>query len=176
MPHFFLRTGPLAELLIGESATGLRRGQRVVVRTPRGIEMAETVAPCSPRLSDNPAYEHATILRVSTEEDELLIRRLERHKREAIEACRQRLAAAGSTATLLDVDQLFDGGTLVMHFLGPPDEIAQSITGQVVQQYESVVRTRHFAKLLREGCGPDCGTAGGQGCSSQCASCAVKCV
>ncbi len=176
MPSFLIRIGSLAELYIGQSTGSLERGQRVIVRTDRGVEMAETVAPLSPRQIDNSVYARATILRTTTNEDELLIRRLDRHKREAVEACRRMLTAAGSTATLLDVDQLFDGGTLVMHFLGPVDEIAESVTRQVVQQYESVVRSRHFAKLLVDGCGPNCGTSEGQGCSSKCAGCAVSCL
>jgi hypothetical protein len=118
-------------------------------------------------------------LRPTTEEDELLVRRLDRHKRDAIEACRRQLAEIGSTATLLDVDQLFDGGTLVMHFLGPVDDLAQAVISKVAQQYESLVRTRHFAKLLRDGCGPECGSqqAGSpeDGCSSACGGCVVKC-
>ena len=58
------------------------------------------------------------------------------------------VAESGSSSILLDVDQLFDGGTLVMHFLGPVDEIAESVTKKVVDRYESIVRTRHFSKLL----------------------------
>ena len=106
------------------------------------------------------------ILRVTTDEDELLIRRLERHKREAVEACREALAQSGSSSLLLDVDQFLDGGTLLMHFLGPVDEIAETVTKQVVEKYESIVRSRHFAKLLRDGCGPDCGSETSSGCGA----------
>ena len=180
MPQFLLRLGSLGDLYIGEWPHALERGQRVIVRTEMGVQLAETVGPFADRISIVDAHAaatmlRATILRVTTEQDELLIRRLDRHKREAVEACRQRLIEAGSAATLLDVDQLFDGGTLVMHFLGPVDDLAQSITGQVVEQYESIVRTRHFAKLLRDGCGPSCGTQAGNGCSTQCAGCSIKC-
>ena len=150
------------------------RGRRVIVRTDRGVELAEVIGPYRP--TSEPAEQvRATILRPTTDEDELLIRRLERHKREAVESCRQRLAELGSTSTLLDVDQLFDGGTLIMHFLGPIDQIAQSISNEVGQQYESVVRTRHFAKLLSEGCGPDCGNGAEGSCSTGCTGCAVRC-
>jgi hypothetical protein len=74
----------------------------------------------------------------------------------------------------VDVDQVFDGGTLIMHFLGPVDTIAESITKGIADRYESIVRSRHFAKLLREGCGPDCGTQLG-GCEATCAGCAGSC-
>jgi hypothetical protein len=76
---------------------------------------------------------------------------------------------------LLDVDQLFDGGTLIMHFLGPVDAIAETVTREIADRYESVVRSRHFSKLLRDGCGPDCGTEKGGGCGTSCAGCSVAC-
>jgi hypothetical protein len=148
----------------------------VIVRTRRGIELGEVAGAHRPPPALDPSkVEHATtcIIRPTTDEDELLIRRLERHKREAIEACRRALAESGSPSTLLDVDQLFDGGTLLMHFLGPIDTIAESITTRIVAQYESIVRTRHFAKLLRDGCGPGCGTGDGGGCGSSCEGCSI---
>lgn len=164
----------MAEVHAGRSPVELERGRRVIVRTNRGVELGEIVRRCH----REPGQSHAqrplvSILRPTTDEDELLIRRLERHKREAVEACRKALCESGSSSILLDVDQMFDGGTLVMHFLGPVDEIAESITKKVADRYESIVRTRHFSKLLRDGCGPDCGTEAGGGCGSSCAGCAA---
>ncbi|MGI9470491.1 MAG: hypothetical protein ACR2NZ_03085 [Rubripirellula sp.] len=188
--HFsYVRIGALAEVHVAECSADLSRGRRVIVRTDRGVELGEVIRPANPSLesasppnnsSAEPAeapsarkVSTAVVLRPTTQEDELLIRRLERHKREAVEACRDSLAKAGSTALLLDVDQLFDGGTLVMHFLGPVDEVASTITREVSDRYESIVRSRHFAKLLSEGCGPDCGQKEG-GCGGGCAGCAAS--
>ncbi|NND97173.1 MAG: hypothetical protein HKN47_07585 [Pirellulaceae bacterium] len=178
MHQFFLRLGSLAEIRRAHAVVVYPRSRRVVVRTARGLEIGEVVGRCDPSIGQNPLDQAEqddciTILRATTEEDELLVRRLERHKRRAIESCREALVSAGSTATLLDVDQLLDGGTLVMHFLGPVDEIAQSITARVASEYESVVRSRHLAKLLRDGCGPDCGTSDGGGCGTSCSGCSV---
>lgn len=163
MPRYYVRIGALAEIHHADGPAGLQTGRRVIVRTHRGAELGQITAavrqveplpPCSTR-----------ILRPTTDQDELLLKRLERHKRRAVEACRNSLREAGSASTLLDVDQIFDGGTLLMHFLGPVDEIAQSISQRIVEEYESVVRSRHFAKLLRDGCGPGCGTEQAAGCS-----------
>jgi hypothetical protein len=171
MHAFFVRIGSLAEVHAARSPQPVGRGRRVIVRTTRGVEWGEVVGTCRGVSSTDPSA--VQILRPTSDEDELLIRRLERHKREAVEACRRGLAESGSKAMLLDVDQLFDGGTLIMHFLGPVDPIAHSVTKQIAERYESIVRVRHFSKLLRDGCGPDCGTAEGRGCGSNCASCAV---
>lgn len=167
MNSYYVRIGSLAEIHVGRSDLAFSRGRRVIVRTDRGVELGEVVKECSPTETA------VQILRPTSDEDELLIGRLQRHKREAIEACRKSLAESESSALLLDVDQLFDGGTLLMHFLGPIDEMAESVTKAVVEKYESIARTRHFAKLLRDGCGPDCGTSEGGGCGSSCAGCAV---
>ena len=176
MTELFVRVGALSQIFLARSETVVSLGRRVIVRTERGLELAEVV-------SERPAAAHGQqrgvlsppvkVIRATTQEDELLIRRLQRHKRSAVESCREKLVASGSVATLLDVDQLFDGGTLVMHFLGPVDEIAHSITSEVIGQYESIVRSKHVAKLLMDGCGPDCGTKEGGGCGSSCAGCAV---
>lgn len=171
MHPLFLRIGSLAEVHPAHSPSPLSPGQRVIARTVRGVELGEVVGPCRDVKAVGQSI--VRVLRPTSEQDELLIRRLERHKREAVEACRAALTQSGSTACLLDVDQLFDGGTLVMHFLGPVDEAAQSVTKQVAEKYESIVRSRHFAKLLSDGCGPDCGAAEGGGCGTSCAGCAA---
>tara|TARA_R110002049_G_scaffold47902_1_gene138337 strand:- start:23383 stop:24033 length:651 start_codon:yes stop_codon:yes gene_type:complete len=193
MQQYFIRLGALGEIHLAETTEELQPGGRVIVRTPRGVELAQIVGmgprkhtESRHRFDDEsrgklPASDYEPIrkpthrppnriLRATTEPDELLIRRLERHKRTAIENCRREMAAAGCAATLLDVDQLLDGGTLVMHFLGPVDQVAESITKQIVSEYEKVVRSRHLAKLLHEGCGPGCGEQNGGGCGTSCSS------
>ena len=172
MQVVFLRIGSLAEIHAATALLPLSRGRRVIVRTDRGVELGEVVGPCG----SNSGHQIKTrVLRPTTEEDELLIRRLDRHKRRAVEECQTALRTAGCTATLIDVDQLFDGGTLVMHFLGDVDDEAREITESIAGHYESVVQSRHFAKLLSDGCGPECGTKEGGGCSGSCGSCAVGC-
>ncbi|MDB4807655.1 hypothetical protein OAH22_02240 [bacterium] len=154
------------------------------MRTGRGTELAEIIRCLSdPATKNNFSYQEtasqltsreptASVLRPTTNEDELLLRRLERHKREAVEACQTALAKSESQSVLLDVDQLFDGGTLVLHFLGSVDSLAESITREITERYESIVRTRHFSKLLTDGCGPNCGEQDGE-CGSGCGGCSV---
>jgi hypothetical protein len=181
MSHYFVRLGCLGDIYIARSSAEHSRGRRVIVRTSRGVELAEVVGPqADSRVGQHDTNEkpegHLRILRATTAEDELLIRRLDRHKRDAVESCRDLLAKSGATTTLLDVDLVFDGGTLLMHFLGPVDETVADIESQVAQRYASVIGTERFAKLLDEGCGPDCGTSAGGGCGGcggSCSGCAV---
>ena len=168
MKQFYIRLGALGEIHHAQAADDYPRGCQVIVRTLRGLEQAEVVGNGARQNIASEAPHR--ILRAMTQQDELLVRRLERHKRAAIENCRSQLANAGCDAVLLDVDQLLDGGTLVMHFLGTVDEVAESITTKIVDEYEKVVRSRHLAKLMHDGCGPGCGESEGSGCESSCSS------
>ncbi len=130
------------------------------------------------------------IVRGTSPEDELLVNRLEKYRRQAIDDCRRCLQESGSNATLLEVDQLFDAGTLVFYFLNPPDQHDTELVTRLAEQYESRVRSGHFAKLLASGCGPGCGERdcgdqaaadenasqkprGKGGCSGSCAICVI---
>lgn len=173
MRQYFVRIGVLGEIRLASALIPIERFRRVVIRSPRGIEVGEVISPHRPQPSGE--RESATetayrIVRPTTESDELLVRRLDRYKRQAIEACRERLGQAGAKVALLDVDQLLDGGTLLMHFLGDVDAVAEEISREVAREYESVVRTNHLSELLQDGCGPDCGTS--NQCGTSCGSCA----
>ncbi len=171
MHRYFVRIGAMADVHSLQAPSGLVRGRRMLVRTGRGVELAEVIAEQAGRL---PAEDSAVrFLRQTTAEDEMLLERLERHKREAVEACREALANSGSPAVLLDVDQIFDGGTLLLHYLGPVDPLATSATRTIVERYESIVRSREFAQLLSEGCGPGCGTGESSGCGGGCDGCSL---
>ncbi|MEZ6090946.1 MAG: hypothetical protein R3C05_23580 [Pirellulaceae bacterium] len=169
MNHYLVRLGVWGEISEHRSVDAVRyqRCDRVICKTARGLEIGEVVCPTEAEAVPG------TILRRMTSEDEMLQRRLERYKAKAVQQCRQRLADAGIGTMLLEVEQLFDGRTLLFHFLGDIDPQVEAITEELADAYEQQVRSRHFAKLLSEGCGPECGTKEGGGCSGGCAVCVV---
>lgn len=149
---------------------GVSRGSRVICRTGRGVELGCVVSTAADQSPGN-----GTLIRRATAEDELLESRLCKFKQQAVEHCRQELIARNSPIVLLDVDHLFDGRTLIFHFLGEVDQYVQQLTDRLVDAYEKQARLKHFAKLLADGCGPGCGTkeAGGCGTAGGCAVCVV---
>lgn len=167
--HYLVRTGAWGEISQHRAVDGAtyHRGDRVICKTVRGLEIGEVVADVETDADSG------QILRRMTDQDELLQKRLERYKRKAVQECRSKLVAAGIDAVLLEVEQLFDGRTLFFHFLGETNSDVEAITNELADAYEQHVRSRHFAKLLAEGCGPDCGTKAGGGCSGGCAVCVV---
>jgi cell fate regulator YaaT (PSP1 superfamily) len=150
------------------------RRARVVVRSPRGLEVGEVLAgPEGDVLG--PGESSGQILRRMTVQDDLLEARLQRRRHEAFTACERMLGDAGVDAALVDVEHLFDGQGLFFYFLGDPPPAATEITGRLAETYEAAVEFRKFAETLTEGCGPGCGTeaAKGQGGCDSCTSCAV---
>lgn len=149
------------------------RRTRVVVRSPRGLEVGEVLA--GPEQQAAAPDLDGQILRRMTVQDELLEARLERRRHEAFDACSTLLAEARVDAALVDVEHLFDGEGLYFYFLGDPPPQATGITRQLAEAYEAAVEFRKFADTLSEGCGPGCGTeeAKGQGGCATCSGCAV---
>jgi cell fate regulator YaaT (PSP1 superfamily) len=150
------------------------RHSRVIVRTRRGLEIGDVLAPPDDR-DDKRAFADGDLLRGMTVEDELLHARLEQHRHEAYTACASLLADQQLSAVLVDVEHLFDGQGLFFYFLGDVPAELESYTDRLADAYETKVQFRKFTETLIEGCGPGCGTeeAKGQGGCATCTSCAV---
>ena len=168
-----VRVGVLGQVGRFRSADSNRygRGTRVVCRTTRGVEVGSVLA-----VDDRgtPNLDDGTLLRRVTTEDDLLLVRLEKNRNEAYDACVQELEQQGVSATLMDVEQLFDGSSLYFYFLGSVPEGIETLTHQLAEAYESQVQFRKFTETVTAGCGPDCGTGDGPGgCGDECSSCAI---
>ena len=150
------------------------RHSRVILRTRRGLEVGDVLTPPDDR-DDNSSFADGDLLRGVTVQDELLQARLESNRQEAYAACTSMLAASGSSATLIDVEHLFDGQGLFFYFLGDVTPELESYTARLAETYEAKVQFRKFTETLIEGCGPGCGTeeAKGNGGCDSCTSCAV---
>jgi hypothetical protein len=149
------------------------RGVRVIVRTGRGLEVGEILAPPA---DDLPAeLSDGSILRPMTAEDDLLQSRLDRNRESAIAACGARITELGLPAVLMEAEHLFDGRTLVFYFLGEPSAPLDAVVAELAEVYEAKAQVRRFADTLEYGCGPACGTteAEGAGCGACDTGCAV---
>jgi len=169
--QFLARVGVMG--YVGRFAAALplpvSRGSRVICRTERGLEAAVLLGDVE-KVSLGEV--DGTVLRQVTPSDDLLLARIEKHRDEAYRACVLLLKEHRLDVTLMEVEQLFDGATLVFYFLGETTDKLESITDQLAEEYESKVQFRRFARSVVEGCGPDCGTDEGAGCSLDgCSSC-----
>ncbi|MEZ6136593.1 MAG: hypothetical protein R3C53_16985 [Pirellulaceae bacterium] len=165
-------------------APALRRADRVVCRTVRGVEMGVILGPAALESSvgcAQPGDElldlaDGRILRKVSAEDELLWGHLQQLGYEAQISCQRWLDERQIPATLVDVEPLMDGRTLYFHFLSEVDASVQAHLDELVELYEAEVRKCKFAQLLEHGCGPGCGTSQAKhGCGSKggCAVCKI---
>jgi cell fate regulator YaaT (PSP1 superfamily) len=160
-------------------ATRYPRDSRVIVRTRRGLEIGQVLAPpddAAPRAPNASADTvDGTIVRGMTVEDQLLEARLERNRLAASEACAVELATRQWPTVLLDVEHLFDGETLVFYFLGEMPPELDTLTAELAEAYDAKAQFRSFVETVTTGCGPGCGTdeATGGGCGSCATGCAV---
>jgi cell fate regulator YaaT (PSP1 superfamily) len=186
--YHLIRVGAMGQVgrFAAVDAVRYPRHSRVIVRTRRGLETGDVLAPPDdvddPREDagdivgdDGPAFADGDLLRGMTIEDELLQARLESNRQEAYEACARLLAEHRVPTMLVDVEHLFDGQGLFFYFLGDVPPEVESFTGRLAETYEAKVQFRKFTETLIEGCGPGCGTeeAKGQGGCDSCTSCAV---
>ena len=169
-----VRVGVMAQVGRFRSLEGelVERGSRVVLRTPRGLEVGEVLG------HDGPAAEKpdGALLRRLSVADDLLIARLEKNRHEAYTACQELLTERGSQAVLIDVEHLFDGRGLYFYFLGEVDPETESLTNELAKAYDAEAQFGQFADALSEGCGPGCGTedaVNGCGSSGGCATCSI---
>ncbi|MEX2139573.1 MAG: PSP1 C-terminal domain-containing protein [Pirellulales bacterium] len=173
--HHFVRVGAMGHVgrFTAVDAVRYPRAARVIVRTGRGLEVGEVLAPCDEPIERGES--DGAILRGMTVEDQLLEARLEKKRDRAFRACQRRLRELGLEAALLDVEHLFDGRSLFFYFLGEVTPQVEAVTQELAEAYESVAQFRQFADTLTAGCGPGCGTeeAAGQGCVSCATGCAV---
>jgi hypothetical protein len=174
--HHFVRVGVLGHVgrFTAVDATSYPRASRVVVRTGRGLEVGEVLAPYDDELPRGAA--DGSILRGMTVEDHLIAARLEKNRQQAFLACDDRLRHLGVEATLMEVEHLFDGRSLFFYFLGDVTPAVEAATGELAEAYDAVVQFRKFADTVVAGCGPGCGTeeSSGQGCTSCATGCAIS--
>ena len=176
MTHEYLvQTGVMGRIGSFQTADSrqYRRGQQVVCRTDRGLEIGSVVCPLEGDAQWG-AVELGTLLRPVTENDRMILERLNRYRDRAFQACVELIAERGLQAILVDVEHLFDGRSIYFYFLGDDGGRLDELSEELSEIYESKVRFRRFAQKLASGCGPDCGTIEG-GCSpTGCSSCGLK--
>ena len=144
------------------------RGTTVVCRTERGLEIGDVLN--SSKNGGGNEFD-GQIVRPVGEQDRLLLQRLNRNRKRAIDACTDFIAKREISTVLLDVEHLFDGQNLYFYFLGSVPPELEALTVELAEVYEAKARFRKFSETLVNGCGPDCGTAD-KSCGS-CGNCAI---
>ncbi len=156
---------------VSVDATSYPRGTDVVCRTRRGLEVGLVVS--HSRLSVVRGTSDGSILRALTPQDYLVLERQHKNRREAFEACQRLLVQQRASATLIDVEHLFDGKSLFFYFMGDVAPHVAQLVDALATAYDAAVKFGDFVKAVEQGCGPACGTDAAMGCGDSCSTCAV---
>ncbi len=171
---YLVRVGIQRDVIPVQAGTVLlSRGEQIICRTSRGIEMGLVLAATHPEhLATATANK---FIRRSRPEDQLLWRQLTTLSLNANTACQSFLSSHAIEDVLLEVEPLIDGRTLYFHFLGNPSAETEQHVQELSQVYQKSVASSRFASLLEHGCGPGCGTKEKAGCGTGggCAVCAI---
>ncbi len=119
-------------------STKLKKGDRVIVETVRGIECGE-VAMDNREINDEEIVKPLKkLIRIADEND---IKRVAENKaleREAFETCQKKIAFHGLDMKLVDVEYTFDGGKILFYFTAD----GRIDFRELVKDLASIFRTR----------------------------------
>lgn len=155
----------------------LRRGRRVVVRTPRGVEVGHVLRPADERVARwLPNTTVGELLRIATAEDETQVRRLAA-KSDALLCRAAALAEAlALPLSLLDAEILLDGEHAVLHNVRWQACDVRDLVRPLSSEFDLTIALCDLATAAHEdhdehGCGScsgggGCGSCSGGGCGS----------
>jgi PSP1 C-terminal conserved region len=160
-----------------------RRGDRVVVRSPRGQELGVVMRPANPEHGRLLADQFVgQILRCATEGDLQLAERMQQRGQRLFEDGRRLVREWELPMDILDVEVLLDGRQAVVHYLRWVDCDPRPLMDSLSQNYRLLITLHDLALPSTEvdeepvehgGCGvAGCGGGGCGSCSAgNCASC-----
>ncbi|RKY25506.1 MAG: hypothetical protein DRP83_06140, partial [Planctomycetota bacterium] len=160
-------------------------GRKIVVRTDRGVEMAEIVAPvereateqCGPRVllgdklteflktagPDFPFRRTGKVLRLANQQDEVDFRHLESSAREEIKYCRSRIKEKNLQMKVVTAEHLLGGGRIIYYFTAEKRVDFRDLVRDLASQFRTRIEMRQVgardeARLVGdyERCGQMC--------------------
>jgi len=159
-----------------------RRGDRVVVRSHRGLELG--VVLCEAREGHAQFLPNTTVgqlLRQAGPEDEEAVARMMARGQQIFAAGRRLAAELELPVEIVDVEVLLDGEQAILHYLSWEEFDPRDLVSTLSREHDvRIVLHSLAAKAEEHGCGrPDCGqTEGGGGCGTcgsggGCSTCGV---
>ena len=94
----------------------LRKGEKVIVETVRGIECGE-VAMDNREINDDEIVKPLKkLIRIATDEDIARVAENKEKEKDAFAICQKKITAHGLDMKLVDVEYTFDGGKVLFYF------------------------------------------------------------
>lgn len=155
-------------------ATALGRSERVVVRSPRGLELGTVLCEPADRFADA-APTDGEVIRPATREDAAAESGATAIGQSVLAVAETAAGAAGLPLAFVDVEAALDGAAVILHAIPWAACDATSLLADLSTQFGRAVRLLDLSRPVAAtdpptpaevGCGkPGCGSGGG-GCSS----------
>lgn len=155
---FVVRYGQLRFLgeFTGVEGQDHPRGQQVVLRSDRGVELGEVLCPATDRTAaflENPPK--GALLRVATEADLTAGASLVELRKEGFRVCRQFIAARRLQMDLVDVEAILGGERMVFYYLAEKRVDFRELVKDLARAFRTRIEMRQIgvrdeAKLLAD--------------------------
>ncbi|MGQ9503970.1 MAG: PSP1 domain-containing protein [Thermogutta sp.] len=132
------------------------RGDRVIVRTGRGLEIGEVLLEASERvLSYLVEPQQGQILHLMTADDEREATRIRRQAAEEIKICEQIVSELGLQMELVDVEHVFGGERIIVYYLADGRVDFRELVKRLAAEFHTRIEMRQIgvrdeAKLLAD--------------------------
>jgi cell fate regulator YaaT (PSP1 superfamily) len=132
------------------------RGDRVVVRTSRGLESGEVLCEATPQaveqLNDP---DNGQLLRIMTAEDENELSRMRANQGQLYDVADRCIGSSGLDMRLVDVEQIFGGERVIVYYLSENRVDFRDLVKQLAGEFQTRIEMRQIgvrdeAKLLAD--------------------------
>lgn len=157
MSRYVIRFGNMRQLgVMSARGSDYRRGQTVVIRSPRGTELGQVLCEATDdALSalDRPA--NGNILREEADEDTAEMARLNGRKEALLEVCWRLIRESGLPMKLVDIEQLLGGERMIVYYVSEDRvdfrELVKAMTSELQTRIElHQIGARDEARLLAD--------------------------
>ena len=156
--RYVVRYGVMRTLGIFTTSRGetLARGNRVVARTERGLEVGEVLLEATEtvveRMTDP---RRGQVLRIMSTEDERESKRLLERQQREFESCKRHIAELKLPMELVDVEQMFGGERIVVYYISEIRVDFRDLVKVLANEFQTRIEMRQIgvrdeAKLLAD--------------------------
>jgi hypothetical protein len=185
--EYLLSYGTMGDLARASAGFDCARGDEMVLRSPRGLELGVVLCASGPghvRLLSSVGC--GEVVRHATPEDGHTAERMRRRGEHLFADARQTAAQLGLPLEILDVEVLLDGRHAILHHLRAGACDPRELMDRLAERHGLLVSFRDLAlppdvapteeEHAHEGCGAEgCGSGGCGTCSSgKCATCSSQ--
>jgi len=158
MAEYILRYGGMRFLGLfkGDGNGEYRHGDRVIVRTDRGLEVGVVLRESTPETAEmlREAGE-GQILRKMTREDDIEAEQIQAHVPGEMETCREYIEKLGLSMHLVDLEHIFGGERIIVYYLAESRVDFRELVRQLAGEFQTRIEMRQIgvrdeAKLLAD--------------------------